>query len=76
MSLPLRITFEDNDYTYTVLTKLINRDTKEIKILLGERELTLFKNEQNVWDARERTIEDKSDLIKAIARNVALRYRL
>ena len=76
MSLPLRITFEDNDYTYIVLDKLIDRNTKEIRSLLEERELTLFKNERNEWDARERTIEDKSGLIKAIARNVALRYRL
>jgi len=76
MTLPLRITFEDNDYTYIVLTKLIDRDTKEIKILLGEQEFTLFKNEHNVWDARERAVEDNAGLLKAIARNVALRYRL
>lgn len=76
MSLPLRITFDGKDYTYTILTKLINKDTSEIKIRLNDEELTLFKNQKNEWDALERTISDELGLIKAIARNVALRYRL
>lgn len=76
MSLPLRITFDGKDYTYTMLTKLINKDTSEIKIRLHDEELTLFKNQKNEWDALERTISDQPGLIKAIARNVALRYRL
>lgn len=76
MSLPLRITFEGKDYTYTILTKLIDRATSEIKIRLNDEELTLFKNQKNEWDALERTISDEPGLIKAIARSVALRYRL
>lgn len=76
MSLPLRITFDGKDYTYTMLTKLINKDISEIKIRLNDEELTLFKNQKNEWDALERTITDHPGLIKAIARNVALRYRL
>jgi hypothetical protein len=76
MSLPLRITFEGKDYTYTIMTKLIDKNTKEIKISINDEELTLFKNEQNEWDALERTISDSPGLIKDIARNVGLRYRL
>lgn len=76
MSLPLRITFEGMDYIYTILTKLISKETNEIKISLKEEEFTLYKNQKGEWDALERTISDEPGLIKAIARNIALRYRL
>lgn len=76
MSLPLRITFEGEDYTYTILTKKIGKDTSEIKITLNNEELTIARNASGEWDALERTIIDSPGLFKAIARNVALRYRL
>lgn len=76
MSLPLRITFEGKDYTYTILTKLISKDTKEIKISLNDEELTLIQNQKKEWQIIERTVADEGDLIEAIARNVSLRYRL
>lgn len=76
MSLPLRITFEGEDYTYTILTKKIDKDTSEIKISLNNEELTIARNASGEWDALERTIVDSSGLLRAIARNVALRYRL
>lgn len=76
MSLPLRITFEGKDYTYRILTKMIDQHSKTIQILLEDQELTIFRNSNNEWDAHERTISDHSGLIKTIARNVALRYRL
>lgn len=76
MSLPLRITFEGVDYTYTILTKIIYKDTSEIKISLNNEELTIARNASGEWDPLERTIVDSPGLLKAIARNVALRYRL
>ncbi|RZM18512.1 MAG: hypothetical protein EOO88_40520 [Pedobacter sp.] len=76
MSLPLRITFEGEDYTYTILTRQIDRDTSEIRISLNGEELTISRNSAGEWDALERTITDPQGLLKAIARNVALRYRL
>ena len=76
MSLPLRITFEGEDYTYTILTKKIDRDSSEIKISLNDEEWTIFRNSSGEWDALERTITDAHGLLKEIARNVALRYRL
>lgn len=76
MSLPLRITFEGKDYTYTILTKLISKDTKEIKISLNDEELTLIQNQKKEWQIIERTVADEGGLIEAIARNVSLRYRL
>ncbi len=76
MSLPLRITFEGEDYSYTILTKKIDKDTTEIKISLDGEELTITRNASGEWDVLERTISDAPDLIKSIARNVALRYRL
>ena len=76
MSLPLRITFEGEDYTYLILTRMIAKDTTEIKISLNDEEFNIARNLKGEWDARERTISHPPGLIKAIARNVALRYRL
>lgn len=76
MSLPLRITVNGKDYSYTMLTKNIGRETNEIKIDLEGQELTISRNSLGEWDIMERTIEDEPLLLKEIARNVALRYRL
>ncbi|GAA3989604.1 hypothetical protein [Mucilaginibacter dorajii] len=76
MSLPLRITFNDTDYTYTVLTRSINKETTAIKISLLGEEFTIVRNQQHQWYAMETSIGDKDDLLCAIAKNVALRYRL
>lgn len=76
MSLPLRITFKGHDYSYTILTKKIERNTTEIKIELNGEELTICRNSFGEWDIMQRTIDDEHGLLKEIARNVALRYRL
>lgn len=76
MSLPLRITVEGQDYSYTILTRMIDKETKEIKISLNEEVLTLLRNQNGDWVAIEQTISDEAGLIKAIVRNVVLRYRL
>ncbi|MET3981497.1 MULTISPECIES: hypothetical protein [unclassified Mucilaginibacter] len=76
MSLPLRITFEKKDYTYIVLTRKIDKHTETIKIdFLGE-EFTLVRNQRNEWYVFENSIGDPPGLLQAIAKNVALRYRL
>lgn len=76
MSLPLRITYEGRDYTYTILTKAINKDSTEIRILMETEELTIAKNLKGEWDILERTIGDNQGLIKSIVRAIALRFRL
>ena len=76
MNLPLRITFEGQDYTYTILNKIIDKETTTILVRLNDQELTLIKNKHGGWDALEQTIGNSPGLINAIARNVALRFRL
>ncbi len=76
MSLPLRITYNGQDYSYTILSKKIENDITEIKIELNGEELTISRNTLGEWDVLERTINDEQGLLKEIARNVALRYRL
>jgi len=76
MSLPLRITFNGQDYSYTILTKKFERETTEVKIELDGEELTISRNGVGEWDILERTIDDQDGLLKEIARNVALRFRL
>ena len=76
MSLPLRITFEGIDYTYKVLSKGIDKETTEIKISIDHNEFTLVPNQLNEWIAKEISIGDNNELLKAIGRSVASRYRL
>lgn len=76
MSLPLRITFEDKDYTYIVLTKSITKECDSILISLNGEEYSLARNSKGDWDAADATVGDYPGLLKAIARNIKLRYRL
>jgi len=76
MSLPLRITFNGQDYSYTILSKKIERETTEIRIELNGEDLTICRNSLGEWDILERTIDDEDGLLREIARNVALRFRL
>lgn len=76
MSLPLRITVDNKDYTYTILTKGIGKDTSEIKIEIEGEELTIARSVTGEWDVMERAINDDQQLLTAITRNIVLRYRL
>jgi hypothetical protein len=76
MSQPLRITFEENDYTYLILTPKITKDIKSIRIELEGQEYQLAPDSQHTWNAIDATISDHPGLLRAIARNIALRYRL
>lgn len=76
MSLPLRITFEEKDYTYIVLTKSISKDTNSILIGLNEEQYGLSRNLKGDWDVTDATVGDHLGLLKAIGRNIKLRYRL
>jgi len=76
MSLPLRITYNGQDYSYTIISKKIEIDITEIKIALNGEELTISRNYSGEWDIKETTISDEPGLFKAIAKNIALRYRL
>lgn len=76
MSLPMRITFEEKDYTYIVLTKSITKETNSIQITLNGEQYELVRSLKGDWDAADATINDHLGLMKAIARNIKLRYRL
>lgn len=76
MSLPLRITFEEKDYTYTVLTKGITKETTSIQVNLSGEQYELARNLKGEWDAADATINDCPGLLRAIGRNIKLRYRL
>ncbi len=76
MTLQLRITFEGEDYTYVILTKAIDKQTRSIRISLNGEEYELSPNAKKEWDATDPAIANKQPLLRAIARNIALRYRL
>lgn len=76
MSLPLRINFDEKDYTYTIITKGITKETTVIQISLDGIEYQLACNSKGEWDAVDATVSDHPGLLKAIGRNIKLRYRL
>lgn len=76
MSLPLRINFDEKDYTYTIITKGITKETTAIQISLNGMEYQLACNPKGEWDAVDATVSDHPGLLKAIGRNIKLRYRL
>lgn len=76
MNLQMRITFDDSDYTYFVLTKGITRETSTIQIKLNDMEYQLVCNAKGDWDVVDTTVNDHPGLLKAIGRNIKLRYRL
>lgn len=76
MNLPMRINFDDKDYTYIIITKGITKLTTEIQINLHGMEYLLSCNSDGDWYATDATINDHPELLKAIGRNIKLRYRL
>lgn len=76
MDLKMRITFEGKDYTFTVLTKGINKQTRSIRISMDGEEYELAPNTRSEWTAAEESSQHSHALLRAIARSVSLRYRL
>lgn len=72
----MRIHFDEKDYTYVILTKGITKETTAIQINLNGTEYQLACNSKGDWDAVDATINDHTGLLKAIGRNIKLRYRL
>ena len=76
MGLPIRINFEEKDYTYKIITKAITKETSAIQISLNGMEYQFGRNLKGDWDVVDATINDHTKLLKAIGRNIKLRYRL
>ena len=76
MGLLMRINYDDKDYNYTIITKGITKETKAIQINLKGIEYQLVCNSKGDWDAVDATVSDHPGLLKAIGRNIKLRYRL
>ncbi|WEK20392.1 MAG: hypothetical protein P0Y49_04475 [Candidatus Pedobacter colombiensis] len=76
MYLPMRIIFNEKDCTYLIITKGITKETSAIHIKLNDTEYQLLCNAKGDWDAVDATVSDHSGLLKAIGRNIKLRYQL
>lgn len=76
MSLPLRINFDEKDYTYVIITKGITKETTTIQINLNDTEYQFVCNSKGDRDVVNTTVNDHPGLLKAIGRNIKLRYRL
>lgn len=72
----MRINFDEKDYAYMIITKGITKETTAIHINLNGMEYQLVCNVKGDWDAVDATVSDHLGLLRAIGRNIKLRYRL
>ncbi|WP_114941447.1 hypothetical protein [Mucilaginibacter endophyticus] len=72
----LRINFENQDHSFRILNKeAITRETQIIDLSLDGQSVTIIK-EGKFW-VMEKPMEGiTSDLVNAIAKNIALRFRI
>ena len=76
MGLPLRITFNDQDYVYQIInSNLINQNTVELELLLNGEKLQLIK-EKTIWIQKEGAQTLDPDFVQALGRSVSLRLRM
>jgi len=77
MGLPLRITFNDQDYVYQIIdSKIINQYTTELQLLVNGEKVYLTKNDQRVWVQKDEEKSLDPDLVQALGRSVSLRLRM
>jgi hypothetical protein len=77
MGLPLRITFNDKDYVYQIVnSKLINKNTTELELLLNDEKVELIKDIKNIWIQKDGHPAIDPDLAQALGRSISLRLRM
>ncbi|GAA4308275.1 hypothetical protein GCM10023149_02140 [Mucilaginibacter gynuensis] len=75
MGLPLRITYNNNDIKFTLLTEKPSTGVGDLEILIDGNTHRLRRFGNDWAEAGETTLLD-SGLVKAIGKAIALRYRL
>lgn len=58
MNLPMRINFDNKDYSYLIITNGINKLTTKIQINLNDKEYLLVCNSTRHWDFVDATVND------------------
>ncbi len=77
MGLPLRITYNDQDYVYQIIdSKIINQYTTELQLIVNGEKVALIKNDQRVWVQKNKQKSLDPDLVQALGRSVSLRLRM
>jgi hypothetical protein len=77
MGLPLRITFNDQDYIYQIIdSKIINQYTTELQLVVNGEKVILTKNDKRVWIQKDELRSLDPELVQALGRSVSLRLRM
>jgi len=77
MGLPLRITYNDQDYIYQIIdSKIINQYTTELQLLVNGEKVALIKNDKRVWIQKDEQKSLDPELVQALGRSVSLRLRM
>jgi hypothetical protein len=76
MGMPLRITFNNKDYSFQVVnTEPITKSTVEIPVIINGETFNLVKGLKG-WSPKGETNELDIHLIQAIGQAIELRFRL
>jgi hypothetical protein len=77
MGLPLRITYNDQDYIYQIVdSKIINQYTTELQLVVNGEKVELIKNDKRVWVQKDAEKSLDPELVQALGRSVSLRMRM
>ncbi|MDP9079143.1 MAG: hypothetical protein M3O71_17080 [Bacteroidota bacterium] len=77
MGLPLRITYNDQDYIYQIIdSKIINQYTTELQLVVNGEKVELIKNDKRVWVQKDAEKSLDPELVQALGRSVSLRMRM
>ena len=77
MSLPLRITFKNKDYSYKIdKSSAITRATTNLVVILNGDTVELKKDAKSVWVQKEGSKNIDPELAQAVGQSVSLRFRL
>ncbi|MCR8561369.1 hypothetical protein KXD93_27195 [Mucilaginibacter sp. BJC16-A38] len=77
MGLPLRITYNEQDYIYQIIdSKIINQYTTELQLVVNGEKVELIKNDKRVWVQKDAEKSLDPELVQALGRSVSLRMRM
>lgn len=75
MGLPLRITYNNNDIKFTLLTDKPSSGIGDLEILLDGQTYRIYKSGIDWLESGDAPVLE-TGLVKAIGKTIALRYRL
>jgi hypothetical protein len=77
MGLALRLTFQEKDYVFEIVSaSTITKATTDLSLIFNGEKVSLLKDDKGVWKQGDGTISLEPELMHALGRSVSLRFRI